>query len=183
VFNHFPTKEELFFDGRVPWLEGPAAAVRSRGRMSALTALRAHLVAAVGTLVESYAVPAQRRYFATLESSDSLQAHEREIGHDAEQRLRAALADAWSADAAAGRPVPSDPVSVAELVAALWIAGVRSIIVGKRLELVAGADPDQVATAARDMADRVLGHLEESVRLTYESDADTGWPQETRRAG
>ena len=26
VFNHFATKEELFFDGRVPWVEGPADA-------------------------------------------------------------------------------------------------------------------------------------------------------------
>jgi len=30
VFNHFATKEELFFDGRTPWVEGPAAAVRTR---------------------------------------------------------------------------------------------------------------------------------------------------------
>src|SRR3954466_13771955 len=30
VFNHFATKEELFFDGRVRWVEGAAAAVRGR---------------------------------------------------------------------------------------------------------------------------------------------------------
>src|SRR4051812_49813417 len=30
VFNHFPTKEELFFDERTPWVDGPAEAVRSR---------------------------------------------------------------------------------------------------------------------------------------------------------
>ena len=30
VFNHFPTKEEFFSEGRVPWVEAPAAAVRDR---------------------------------------------------------------------------------------------------------------------------------------------------------
>src|SRR3954463_5336362 len=45
VFNHFATKEELFFDGRVPWLEGPAAAVAGRGQVPPLTALRVYLVA------------------------------------------------------------------------------------------------------------------------------------------
>ena len=27
VFNHFATKEDLFFDGRAPWVDGLAAAV------------------------------------------------------------------------------------------------------------------------------------------------------------
>jgi predicted transcriptional regulator len=151
-----------------------------------LTALRLHLVATVGELVESYAVPARRRDLATLENAESLQVHERELVHHAERRLRAALVDAWSADAAAGRPVPTDPLAVAELVAALWLAGSRSIVVGRRPVLAAGADPELAATAARDMADRVLGHLEGSVGLTYQlptAGEDTGWPREIRRAG
>src|SRR6201747_922063 len=54
VFNHFATKEELFFDGRTPWVEGPAMAVRSRAaHVAPLTALRTYLVdlvhARVGT--------------------------------------------------------------------------------------------------------------------------------------
>ena len=32
VFNHFETKEALFFDGRTPWVEGSAAAVSRRAR-------------------------------------------------------------------------------------------------------------------------------------------------------
>src|SRR3712207_9515451 len=31
VFNHFPTKEDLFFDGHTPWIEGAAEAVRAPG--------------------------------------------------------------------------------------------------------------------------------------------------------
>ena len=49
VFNHFATKEELFFDGRTPWVDGPARAVRTReAGVSPLVALRAYLVDEIG---------------------------------------------------------------------------------------------------------------------------------------
>jgi AcrR family transcriptional regulator len=185
VFNHFATKEELFFDGRTFWLEGPAEAVRSRAAsVPALTALRTHLVATVRELVGSHRCPDRRRYVATLESSESLRAHERELVHESERRLSAALLEAWTADAAAGRPAPEDPSTVASLVAALWLAGVRALVVGQRPDLAGGADPELAAEAATDITDRVLRHLEASVRLTYGEapQADTGWPQEIRRA-
>jgi AcrR family transcriptional regulator len=186
VFNHFPTKEELFFDGRVSWVGMAAEAVRSRASsLSPLTALRIHVIDTVGDLVASYADPERRRYLAALDGSALLQAHERELLHHSERRLRAALVDAWSAEAAAGRPVPDEPMSVAELTAALWLAGARSIIDGTRAELAGGADPEQTAAAAMDLADRVLSTLEASVELRSEGPSagtDTGWPQEIRRA-
>ena len=41
VFNHFATKEELFYDGRTPWVDGLANAVRARTpSVAPLTALR-----------------------------------------------------------------------------------------------------------------------------------------------
>jgi AcrR family transcriptional regulator len=166
VFNHFATKEELFFDGHTSWLEGPAEAVRSRGSVPALTALRTYLVDLVRQLVESHSCSQRRRYIATLESSESLRAHERELIHESERRLQVALLDAWSADAAAGRPVPAEPVTVASLVAALWLAGVRALVVGRRPDLAEGANAEQAAIAARDATDRMLRHLESSVRLT-----------------
>jgi AcrR family transcriptional regulator len=186
VFNHFATKEELFFDGRTSWLDGPAAAVRSRDTcVPALTALRTHLVELVRELVESHSTTERRRYIATLENSESLKAHERELVHEAEQRLRAALLDSWTADAAAGRPVPGDPATIATLVAALWLAGVRALIVDRRPALAAGACPEQTAAAAMELADRVLRHLETGVGLTPApilAAAGTGWPREARRA-
>src|SRR3954463_3161559 len=70
VFNHFPTKEDLFFDGRVPWVEGPAEAVRNRGAgVAPLCALRRYLVEAAGTLVQAHGSPERRRQMATLEGS------------------------------------------------------------------------------------------------------------------
>src|SRR4051794_41225775 len=77
VFNHFATKEELFFDGRVPWVDGAAAAVRERpSDASPLAALRAHLVAAVRDLMARRDTPEHQRYVATLEASDALRTQE-----------------------------------------------------------------------------------------------------------
>ena len=48
VYNHFATKEDLFFDGRCGWGERPAEAVRSRDPGTApLSALRDHLIETV----------------------------------------------------------------------------------------------------------------------------------------
>src|SRR4051812_17988002 len=84
VFNHFATKEELFFDERTPWVDTLAASVRRRDRSVApLAALRAHLVDMVADLVGSHRCPDRRRYLATLEASDALRAYERELVHEA----------------------------------------------------------------------------------------------------
>jgi AcrR family transcriptional regulator len=191
VFNHFATKEELFFDGRVTWVDGPADAVRSRGRnVPALTALRAHLVAAVHDLVSSHSAPEHSCYIATLQASDPLRVQERELVHEAEVRLRAALLEAWTTGTARDEAVPPDPDATAPLVAATWLAATRSLIVTQRPNLTEGADPGQTATAAAERADRVLGRLEQVVELvrgrarTTAIRTDTGWPQDAvRRAG
>jgi AcrR family transcriptional regulator len=188
VFNHFPTKEELFFDGRTHWVDGPAEAVASRVRsVSPLTPLREHLVEAVAERVGSHRSDDRRRYIATLEASDTLRAYERELVHQAETKLRAALLDAWSDDEAAG--APPDPESAALLVAAVWMATSRSLIVGRRPSLNRGADPERAAETAMETADRVLRGMERGafsglapVR-PQPARTDTGWPQDVRRAG
>src|ERR671921_587672 len=78
VFNHFPTKEDLFFDGHTPWVEGAAEAVRSRPRGTApLDALHAHLVDRVALHVRQLTTPEGRLFDATLEDSPALRARER----------------------------------------------------------------------------------------------------------
>src|SRR5215218_3583552 len=58
VFNHFPTKEDLFFDGHTPWVEGAAEAVRSRPPGTApLDAPHAHLVERVACTSGSSRIP------------------------------------------------------------------------------------------------------------------------------
>jgi AcrR family transcriptional regulator len=190
VFNHFATKEELFYDGRVPWVDGPADAVRTRAPgVPALTALRTHLVTAVHELVSSHSAPERSCYIATLQASDTLRVQERELVHVAEVRLRAALLEAWTTGAADDE-VPADPDSTARLVAAMWLAAVRSLIIGRRPDLSEGADPAQAAATAAALADRMLAGLEQGVELvrgrarTTAIRTDVGWPHDAvRRAG
>jgi AcrR family transcriptional regulator len=186
VFNHFATKEELFFAGRTPWVDGAAEAVRARKPSEApLSALRAHLVDTIAELVGSHRCPNRRRYIAALEASDALRAYERELVHESELKLRQALLDAWAADEDVA---PADPASAAPVIAAVWVAASRSLIVTQRPELTQGADPDVAAAAAMDMARRVLCQLELGAnavhgRPTRVPQADTGWPHAVRRAG
>jgi AcrR family transcriptional regulator len=188
VFNHFATKEELFFDGRAGWVEGPAEAVRSRQpSVPPLTALRAHLVEVVGERVGAHRCAERRRTIATLEASDALRAYERLLLHDAEVKLRHALLDAWAAEDIAS---PPDPQPAALLIAAVWVAAAGSIVLGQRPSLTAGADPEATAATATDLADRVLRQLEVGANVVHgrtpisgAQRMDTGWPQSVRRAG
>jgi AcrR family transcriptional regulator len=187
VFNHFATKEELFFDGRAQWVDGPADAVLFRDpSVSPLTALREHLVDVVAERVGSHRCPDRRRYVATLEASDALRTYERELVHRTEGKLRAALLDTWTSDRAA----PPDPESAALLVAAVWIATSRALIHGRRPSLTHGADPDRSAAEAMETADRVLREMEHGAFATQAPVdrrgaplSDTGWPGDVRRAG
>ena len=188
VFNHFPTKEELFFDGRTPWVDGLAEAVRTRPpSVAPLTALRAHLVETIAELVGSHRCPNHRRYIAALDASDALLAYQLALVHQSELKLRQALLDAWAAD---GNVAPADPTSAAPVIAAIWVAASRSLIKTQRPLLTEGADPDVAAAAAMDMAHRVLSQLELGANAVHGRvavapvpQADTGWPHAVRRAG
>jgi len=188
VFNHFATKEDLFFDGRTGWVDGPASAVRSRQpSVAPLTALRAHLVTVVGERISAHGCAERRRTIATLEASEALRAHERLLFHEAEAKLRQALLKAWAAEETAS---PPEPEPAALLIAAVWVAAVGSIVLGQRPSLTAGADPEVTAATATDLADRVLRQLELGANAVHggasrsaASRIDTGWPQTVLRAG
>ena len=190
VFNHFATKEELFFDDRTQWIDGPAEAVRMRQpSVAPLTALRAHLVDTVAGLVGAYRCPDRRRYIATIEASDALRAYERELVHQSELQLRQALLDAWAADETVA---PVDPPSAAPVIAAIWVAASRSLVMTQRPRLSNGADPDLASAAVMEMAQRVLFQLELGANAVHGREAavatpapptDTGWPHAVLRAG
>jgi AcrR family transcriptional regulator len=186
VFNHFATKEDLFFDGRVPWVDGPAAAVRARGAsVPPLTALRGYLVELVGSLVASMATAERRCYVATVEASETLRAHERELVFEAERRLTVALTEAWS-DAAAPGPRPADPAIAAALIAAVWLSAARVLVVEQRPRVGAGARPQELAAHVESIAAAVLGKFEATAALTAgpsAPDQHTGWPPAAQRAG
>jgi AcrR family transcriptional regulator len=163
VFNHFASKEELFFDGRVPWVEGPAEAVRSRAGKSALEALRRYLVGTARSLVEAHGSPERRRQLHTLEASPTLRSYERELVHAAETRLAEALGEAWAAEGAdtAG---PSTGTSLSPTVtAAIWLTSTRALVTERREQVAAGADARTAATETAAAADRLLARLERSL--------------------
>jgi AcrR family transcriptional regulator len=72
VFNHFATKEQLFFDGRTPWVDGAAEAVRNRPlSISALDALCSYLAGVADSMVSDLGSTERGSYIATLEASDA----------------------------------------------------------------------------------------------------------------
>jgi AcrR family transcriptional regulator len=192
VFNHFATKEELFFDGRVPWVAGPADAVRSRGTEPPLTALRTYLTGVIAHLVASMATTDRRCYVATVEGSETLRAYERELVFECERRLSDALTDAWrpAADSGTG-PAPADPALAASLTAAVWLSVARSLVVAQRPLINAGACPDELAARVELIAAAVLAEFETSAALTDVAPdmpagavtVATGWPHSASRAG
>jgi AcrR family transcriptional regulator len=171
VFNHFSTKEELFFDGHTPWVAGPAEAVRSRpAGVAPLEALHEYLTDRVGLHVRSLATADGRTFVATLEASPSLRAHERELHHESMALLGEALQEAWESDG--GSPViATDPRTVASITASVWLAAVRSLIREQRRDLdeATGRCPhetDRGTTAARAIADRVFSGLVRAIPAT-----------------
>ena len=172
VFNHFASKEELFFDGRVPWVDGPAEAVRSRAGASALEALRRYLVTTTWNLVEAHGSPERRRQMHTLEASPTLRAYERELVHEAETRLAGALGEAWASDGGvlAG---PSTGAALSPTVtAAIWLTATRALITERREQVAAGADARTAASETAAVTDRLLAGLEHG--LSWAPVAATG---------
>jgi AcrR family transcriptional regulator len=168
VFNHFASKEDLFFSDRAQWVEGAAAAVRERGAgVRPKAALRRHLV----TMVEGYARaaasdPHHRRMIEVLDSTPALLVHERSLHEEAVALLATELAAAWGC-------LDDDPSGVcrtvsAEVTAAVWMAAVRSIV----LDLRSGrtrADDEDAIRATVELTDRVLGELDSA--LTFEDNS------------
>jgi len=186
VFNHFATKEELFFDGRADWVDAAAGAVRERAvGVPPLSALREHLLTTVTDYLESLRDPAVRAMIATLEASAALSAYERELHHESVRRLSAALTEALDL-AVPARPAPADePRLMASLTAAVWMAAIRALLIEQRSLLVrTGADRATSATIEL-LARRVLEQFEEMAPEAPAPRAQvTGWPRTAiRRAG
>src|SRR3954470_18283641 len=91
VFNHFESKEALFFDGRTPWVEGVAAVADRPPDSGPLVAVREYLDADLTDLVQAEARPANRSYLEALEGSPGLQARERTLVEQAADRVTTAL--------------------------------------------------------------------------------------------
>jgi AcrR family transcriptional regulator len=159
VFNHFPGKEELFFAGRTPPVDGAADAVRSRpAGMTALAALRAYTADLVRGSVEARADAEQRALIAALEASPALQNALPAVQRRAEVQLAAALVEAWTgAEDGAVDDAPLDVRLAAGLTAAAWITAARGLV-----QELSRLDGDDGAARARveELATRLFDRLE-----------------------
>ena len=91
VFNHFPTKEDLFFD-ETGWWAGPAVAVREApADLSVIDALKQHYLAVIRGRVEVGHLATWRQFSATIEASQALQARRRRVAEQMEELLVEAL--------------------------------------------------------------------------------------------
>lgn len=166
VFNHFATKEELVFAGRVPWVEGPAAAVRSRGpQRSALTALHRYLIDWVRAEIVASTTEEHRRFLATVEASPALRVYERELHHEAVTRLTTALIEAggqgWRGGSGRWRGGDPDDVSIiASLTASVWLAAIRALLLDLRRTPPPALRTAAVVAAVVEVTERILDGLQ-----------------------
>jgi AcrR family transcriptional regulator len=77
VFNHFPTKEDLFFD-EAGWWAGPAEAIRAAGdRSDPVDVLEAFYLAEIRERLESGHLATWKQFVHTIEGSPALLARRR----------------------------------------------------------------------------------------------------------
>ncbi|MFK4087795.1 TetR/AcrR family transcriptional regulator [Kribbella sp. NPDC020789] len=89
VFNHFPTKEDLFFDEEGWWV-GPARAVRESVD-DPLDALQAHYLASTRERLEVGHLATWKQFFRTIDESPALLARRRFYADELVRLLTAAL--------------------------------------------------------------------------------------------
>jgi AcrR family transcriptional regulator len=91
VFNHFPTKEDLFFD-ETGWWAGPAEAIREApAGVDVIEALRQHYLGEIRERLAVGHLATWRQFSNTIEASPALQARRRRNAEEMEELLVVAL--------------------------------------------------------------------------------------------
>ena len=145
VFNHFPTKEDLFYGGMQVFEQQLVEAVRNRPRgESALKAFRRQVIAGASNLDAKERADTIVRAGRIVASSPSLQARERQIVDEYTSRLGEVLSGDVEAKAAAGA----------------LMAAHRALVDYIRERAAAGVRGPSLAEDFRKQARRVFGRLE-----------------------
>jgi AcrR family transcriptional regulator len=166
VFNHFESKEALFFDGRMPWIDGAVAAVTERAPgIDPVAALRRRLDADLAQVLEEDARPENRSFLEALQRSPALQARERTLIEQAGERLAVVLSapitnGEW---AAATTSDPAVAHVLSRLVADLFLAGGRVLVLENRRLLLAPEPDESRRRAVQAMATPTLTEVEHTV--------------------
>lgn len=156
VFNHFPTKEDLFFQERDGYVAFPSAAVTSRleGESIAQSLARGYLrllsdYHGAGLLVQSV------DYQRTLDASPALRSRELQLRQEREDLLAATLAE--------GAPPLSEGLRP-QLMAAFASAVDRVLDVEIRRRLLAGETAGEVQISLKPMVLELFGAAEAACR-------------------
>jgi AcrR family transcriptional regulator len=158
VFNHFSTKEELFFADRAGWVTIPAEAIRGRGEdETPEQALRRSLIEIVGDHIARLAEPGHRAMVATTAATPALRVHERELAETSRLLVHDALVEAWAEQL--GRE-PEEFRRAAGLTSATWISTARAVADEYRQPMPAPAEASGRAREAGQLLERVLQALE-----------------------
>lgn len=153
VFNHFPRKEDLFLDRAADAVELLQSAVRDRTPgVDVLTSLRERTLGLVDARhplsgVNDRSVP----FFRTVAASPALVARAREIAADLQQTLADELA------------LDGDFAGDATLLAAFFIAGYSTVLVGTARRLMAGEQPSTVVDDHRERLEQLFDALRDGV--------------------
>jgi AcrR family transcriptional regulator len=129
VFNHFPTKEDLFFDDRT-WVLGPAAAVRAEPDRPVAEVLEAHYRDELARRRDRGYLPTVVRFTETIAASPALRARRAHLSTEMREDLAAAVAG-------------GAPDWHSRLVAGLF-AAVTDVLDGELVRRLAGDSPDAV---------------------------------------
>jgi AcrR family transcriptional regulator len=167
VFNHFESKEALFFDGRTPWVESVAAAVTQRAPGGdPVTALRSALESDMLDLVQQETRPENRSYLVALQRSTLLQARERTLVEEAGERVAAVLSEAIAAGDWSAAPAADQGTArvLSRLIADVFLAAGRVLVLEHRRLLLHGAPGEPRSSSVLATATTTFDELECSVR-------------------
>ncbi|MEV5966637.1 TetR/AcrR family transcriptional regulator [Kribbella sp. NPDC051952] len=145
VFNHFPAKEDLFFDEHGWWL-GPARAIQEApADADPVDVLEAHYLAEIRERMEVGHLETWKQFVHTIDSSPALQAR---------RRLNAAEMETLLTDALDER---TEQHLMNRLIAAQYAAAQKVLEEELMRVLPDDASADQVAAAQQDLEKSVAG--------------------------
>lgn len=155
VFNHFPTKEDLFFEKMEFFEERLLEAVRARAEgVSAVDAFRRLILDSCRTLAQQERAEAIAKAAGVIGASHALQAREREIVAQYTKRLAELLAAETRA-----REHDVEPWGVASGL----MGAHRALVSFVRRNVLAGHSGPRLAADARSQARRAFTRLERGI--------------------
>ncbi|QXG74601.1 TetR family transcriptional regulator [Modestobacter sp. L9-4] len=161
VFNHFESKEALFFDGRIPSLSGPAEAIAScPPGTSPLTALRRQVEQDISALLAREASPERRSYVEAMVATPHLQERGRMLMVEALELATEALNTALSG----GAPATPRVRLFSRLTVEMFFNASRVLAVEHRRTGLAEGWTAAGQAAAQDAVTATLAVLEDGAR-------------------